>query len=440
MPGFAPRVWTAPARARLRPALALVAGLLAVSALLTSVIAVWAHDSVFDETTMATAVDRALDDADVTDALARRVADALVVAVALDELVAATVPDDLDAIEPAILDGLVGLLHRELAATLSEPDVRDAIVGAVRAAHRGFVRVLEGDGLLSGATITDDAVTVNFLPLLVSGLRIAQRLGIVAPMELPELDAAGASREQIEELEAALQRDLPDDLAQIVVYRSDAIANLGTDVAVAQRALGTLRAVVLLVIALAVALTVATILLARDRRRAGLIFALATSTTFLMVRALATAVLEELPGAASSPGARAAISAISRALADELLASLAVVAVAGAAAAVLLLLLDVRTRPRPVVTRGPATLTALADHRSVPAGTALLGALAVLSIGGFGLGTGLIATTFAGVGIALWWSSPTTTERARPIVHHETLDEARPSLAQPAPPPDTGYR
>ena len=64
--------------------MAAVLGVIAVVGLLCSVIGFWARDTVFDETEVASAVEAALDEPAVTDALAARLADSVMTAVDLE--------------------------------------------------------------------------------------------------------------------------------------------------------------------------------------------------------------------------------------------------------------------------------------------------------------------------------------------------------------------
>ena len=185
-------------------------------------------------------------------------------------------------------------------------------------AYRAFLDVLEGDGLVDGITVVDGEITVNFLPVVADGLQALQRFGLLDDVTIPELTREGDPSQQIADLEQALGRDLSDDFAQIVVYRSDSLASAGETVDRVQQVLILVKRSFPLILAVTIIGLVGSVLLARQRRRAILILLLSSAATFVVARALVSRVLDEVPSIARTPAGQAAVAASTSALADGL--------------------------------------------------------------------------------------------------------------------------
>ena len=192
-----------------RTVAAWILGVLAVLGVVASSLAVWARSTVFDSDNVAGTVGDALAEPAVSDALAKHLTDQLFAAVEVDTALAETLPPALERFVPAVAGGVRGLVERALTSALENEEVQQRLSNVVRRAHSAAMRLLEGDGLLDGATVENGEVTLNLLPFLERGLARLQELGLLTEVELPPLAADGVPAEQIAELEAALGRDLP---------------------------------------------------------------------------------------------------------------------------------------------------------------------------------------------------------------------------------------
>ena len=201
-----------------------VLGVIAVIGLLCSVIGFWARDTVFDEGEVAGAVESAIEEPAVTDALAARLTASVMSAVDLETRLNDILPPALQRITPAIVGGLEQRIEDRLSNRLADPDTRDTLVSIFERSYGAFLDVMKGDGLSGGLTVEHGEVTVNFLPLVANGLQTLQGYGLLDDATIPELTRDGDPAEQIAQLEDGLGRDLPDDFGQIVVYRSDSLA------------------------------------------------------------------------------------------------------------------------------------------------------------------------------------------------------------------------
>jgi len=98
---------TTPARRhRSRSALAVLLGVIAVVAVLASVLGTWARSSIYDSDAVARAVDNALRDPEVIDALATHLTDQLMEAIEVERRVADRLPEDQAVLAPLLTGGV----------------------------------------------------------------------------------------------------------------------------------------------------------------------------------------------------------------------------------------------------------------------------------------------------------------------------------------------
>jgi hypothetical protein len=287
-----------------------VLGVLAIAVLIPTTIAVWAQATVFDSEEVASIVGDALAEPEVSAALADYVAEQVFAAVDVEAVVSEVLPDQLQRLAPVIASGARTAVDRGLATVLSDPDVQQVITDVVERAHQRALQLLEGDGLVDGITVVDGEVTVNMLPLIARGLTRLQGLGLFSDLQVPELTADGNPADQIAALEAATGRDLRDDFGQLVVYRSDTLADRQASLQNAQRTFAFAKRAVWLLVALTIVLVAFTIVVARNRWRAVLLLGLGGIVAMVFVRSAARRVVDDAPDLAARPGGRASISAI----------------------------------------------------------------------------------------------------------------------------------
>jgi hypothetical protein len=389
--------------------LAAVLGVIGVLGVLVSVVGIWAHQVLFKPGEVSAAVDQALLEPEVTEALADRLTEQVLAAVSIEDLVEDRLPSSLDDLAPLFVGGITTVVNEGLTRVLDSDAAREVITGATERAHRAVMAILDEGGLVEGLTVVDGAVTVNLLPLLGRGFDRLQQAGLLQDVDLPELERGGDPAEQIEDLEAALDRDLPDDFGQLVVYQSESLAAAKESVARAQQALAVVRRGILLVLVLTVACLVGSTLLAANRRRALLALGLGTAAAMAIGRAVIRTVEREAPSVATRPGGRAAIDAIVSSLADGLLTALMFMLLVGLVLAGVMFL---RGSSRPAQAfRGTAAATgssvrAVVDqHRDGVAVGAFAVAVVVILIAGLSVGSLLVALAFTGVGAWLLWAN-----------------------------------
>jgi hypothetical protein len=312
---------------------------LAVVLLLVSAIAVWARATVFDSDRVAGIVGDALAEPEVSQALADRVAEQVFAAVDVDAFLDSVLPAQLSRLAPVISGGLEDAVDRAMTRVFESPDVQELLTNLVRRAHAAAMRLLEGDGLADGISVVDGAVTLNLVPLISRGLVRVQDFGLLSDVDVPEATAEGDPTQQIADLEAALGRPLPDDFGQLVVYRSDRLADAQTSLQEAQRTLVLVKRAFWVLLAATVVFLALTIVLARDRWRAALFLGLGAVAAMVIARTVVRRVRDDAPELVVRPGAKAAVTSILDDAAGGLLRAFGVVlglAIAVAAVAFLL--------------------------------------------------------------------------------------------------------
>lgn len=394
---------------KLRSVATVLVGLVAVVGLLTSVVALWARDVLFDSSEVAAAAESALAEPEVTAALAARLTDLAFDAADVEARLTELVPGDLQALVPALVGGAHTAVSDQMEELLATETTRAVVVAVVERSHASLMRLLVGDGVLDGVTVADGEVRLNLLPLVGLGLRTIQDLGYLADRELPPLTVDGDPAEQVAALEAAFGRELADDFGQLTVYRGDAVADVSATVSAAQRAVLLARRALFAVLAITVLAYVGCVLLARRRPRALLALALASVAVLLVARAIVHKVLEEAPAVAVDPGGRAAISATLVSLTSSLLVLLTLLVVLGVGVAIVAYLRSdhrwaVRLRGAAGST-GQGVSAVLRRNRDVVGFGSFALAVAVVAFGGLGAGRIVIAVVLATIGAWTTWSS-----------------------------------
>jgi hypothetical protein len=391
-----------------RSILAVLFGVIGVIGVLASVIGVWAHRTVFDSEKVASAVDEALLNPEVNEALATFLTDQVIENVPIETFVTERVPDELEPFVPVLVGGVQQVVHEGFTRVLEDGRAREALVAAVERAHEAVMRVLEGDGLSGAITIEDEDVTVNLLPLLGRGLERLQDRGVLTSVDVPELERDGDPDEQIAALEEALDRDLPDDFGQLVVYSSASVADSQAAVAKAQDAFALFRRAIVVLILLTVACLAGSIALANNRRRATIGLLLSIVAALAVGRVLVRTVVEQAPSLAAKPGGRAALDELVTSLTAGLIRLVTVGLIVGVILALLAFLLGnerAMGRLRGAASAGgTGARTVVDEHRDATILVSAALALIVITLLGFTWLSILVALVL--VGFAAWaaWS------------------------------------
>lgn len=384
-----------------------VAGLLAIIAVvgvLASVVAVWAQSVLFDSDSMVTAVNSALDEPEVTDALATYVTDQIFILVDVDAFVSEVLPERLQPLEAALVGGARTLVHDRVEILITDDTTRRVIDTVVVRSHGALMTLLEGDGLSGGISVVDGAVTVNTLPLISRGLLAVQERGLFTGLDVPVFTADQDPADQIAQLEAMTGRTLPADAGQLVVYESDALAQGQATLANAQRAVVILKRSVVAILLVTVIAIVGAIAVAQRRRRMAIGLGLAGVAMLFVARAIINRVVEQAPTIAIQPGARAAIGSTVRSLASGLFTLLQVTILVGVVLVLVAWITGASAGATALRNRAGSSggsVWGWADsHRDAVAIVSVGLAVLLIAVAGFGLVTLLIALVLGAV--AAW--------------------------------------
>jgi hypothetical protein len=317
-----------------RSGLSAAIGIVAVVGVLASLIALWARNVLFDSSRVAAAVDSALQEPETVQSLAVVIGDRVFEVIDPEPIVVELLPSNLDAFVPVLVQGLREALVDRVETTLQDDRTRAVLVQLTEQAHAAAMRLLQGDGLASGITVADGAISLNLLPLISRALVQLQELGFLAGVEVPQLDASGDPAEQLAALEAALDRTIPPELGQLVVYRSESVADGELVVQEAQRVAAVVKRNIVIINLVTVLALIASVVLARRRRRALLFLGIGVVIAAFIARRLIFIALDQSPLLVVDPGGRAAIRAALSSLASGLLTALAAALVIGAIVAI----------------------------------------------------------------------------------------------------------
>jgi hypothetical protein len=388
---------------RLRSVAAGFVGVIAIVGVMASTFAVWAQAVLFDSDQVAELVEDALAQPEVNAALAREITDLVFTAADVQARLESAFPPALQPLAPVLTGGSRVFVQDRIERRLETEETRQAIAGLVRRSHGAAMRVLDGDGMLDGVRIVDGEVSVNLLPLVGRGLAIVQEFGLLGNLDVPDLTRDGVPEQQIAALEAAFDRDLPPDFGQLVVYRSDALAEASASLATAQSAMVMAKRAIWATLVMTVVFLVAAVVLANDRRRAALTLALAGVAAALVLRAMTLYVVGQAPTVAVDPAARALIRSTVEGLASGLFRLLAAIIVVGLVITVVAFVSGPSSVARSVrgTSDGAALLTMVDAHREAVAVTAFGAAVAVILLLCFGLGGLLLAAVFSALGAAV---------------------------------------
>lgn len=393
---------------RWRSVLAVTFGVLAVFGVLASVLSLWAREVLFEPASVRSAVEQALLDPEVNDALAAYLTEQVFTAVPVQALVQERLPASLDDVAPLLEGGLRTFVRDGLSRALADERFRDLVAEASERSHRALMEVLDGGSLVDGVTLEDDEVTVNLLPILGVGLSQLQGAGLLADVSLPVLTRGGDPAAQIAELEDALGRPLRSDFGQLVVYRSEQVGEAGTALARAQQAMVLFRRSIAVVLGLTVLSLLASVAFANGRRRALLFLALGVVAAMALGRALIRVAVDQVPTLAIQPGARAAARSIVSSLASGLLSLVSLALLVGLVLGLVAYLTGPDGPGRSARARAGGSVSglrvALQAHRDLIAVAAPGSVVLVLFVSGFSLGPLLLVTVVALAAVALAWA------------------------------------
>lgn len=310
-----------------------VLGVLAVLGLALSVVAVWAPRVVFDRDEVSRLAADAFAEPDVQAGLAMYVTDQVFSAVGVEDVIEQVAPGSITRFAPLLATGAQTAVQNALTRVIASDEGQQLLTVVVGRGHDRAMRLVRGDGLLDGVHVNEGEVSLNLLPLVSRGLLRLQQLGLLDRINVPTLTIDGDPAAQRAELSAALGRELPATFGQLVVYRSEAIADAQESVQNVQRMLVAAKRALVTLLIVTVVLVVATVLVAPRRWRAVLVLGMGVAAVMVLLRSAVRVAVDQVPDVATRPGGRAALDAIASGASSSLLRLAGVVLILGLVAA-----------------------------------------------------------------------------------------------------------
>jgi ABC-type multidrug transport system fused ATPase/permease subunit len=302
---------------------------LTVIALIASMVAIWARETLYDTDRFLEVVQPALDDPAFYAALSDRVADESLEALELDTRVAAVLGQAdaylsevlIDAIDPdprvlarvqaldrpalsALAPPIVSALEGQVAAIvdrfITSEEFQARFPELVEQVHTGGVALIRGDMASLPNVYTDGGeVRLDLVPVITEALQqVATEIEEFLPEVTLPVPVAGAVEQGREQLRAqlgeALDTQLPEDFGQVTLMSESALAEVQQTARQADQLVWVMAILALLLLGLSIAVS-------PDRRRSIIALALGVVAglviTMLAVRRLETALLEQIVNA-----------------------------------------------------------------------------------------------------------------------------------------------
>jgi hypothetical protein len=292
--------------------------------LLASTLAVWIDATLLNTDRFVALVAPIGHDSQVIDGMSRYVADQVVVALAIPQRTASALPASGQFLLGPLEQSVHDFVQTRTAALLSSDKLQTAWHGLARSLHAELVAALRGQS--STVTITNGALTVDLLPLIAAALRQLQQADhgfVPSRLAIPALTGAQSPQQERQALARALGVPLAPDFGVVTLLHSDRLT-------VAQRLVSVLDALRVILPIVTLALAVAAIWTAADRRRALLLLGIGIAASFLAAILFGQRLLGQFAAAAQASPARAIADTLFGLVRASLVAVLIAVAIAGA--------------------------------------------------------------------------------------------------------------
>jgi hypothetical protein len=297
---------------------AALVGVVAVVGIVGGLLGFWTLRTAADSDRFEERVESLLQQEEVSDALARRTVNEIAAALDLRASVLEITPEPIVPVADMLLAGVRSRVELRVGELIRSPEVSESIAAAAGRAHEEAVSVLQGDAVVEGVRVDGDEVRINLLPLMSRSLRAIQEIGLLRDADIPELDRGGDPAEQRVALALALDRDLPADFGEPVVFRDEAIAESGTTLDLVRDLLVTARRAFWVLLLVGTGLAALSIWLSQQRWRTAAFLVAGLFAAVLAVRLVVNAARDRAPELVEQPGAKTTV----RELADDLAASL----------------------------------------------------------------------------------------------------------------------
>ena len=278
---------------------------------LVSTVAVWAARTVFDTDRFTAVFESVISDPAVTNAVAEKLTDQVADAVQASGVVADNVPENLQPLLPVLGGAVRGFVADQVDKFLQSDTGQEILVRAVRRAHAGVMRVLDGSSTPGDlVSVENGAVTLNLIPAVVGVLGRVQDRGLLKDVDLPQLDDSQSPQEQVALLSDAIGRDLSPTFGQFTVYESDRIDNAQSVVSLARDVAKQIKRFVVLLVIVSLLMIALTIWVSRDRRRTIVMLGIGVAIAVILAIIIERRLINSIPQAITQLPAREATESI----------------------------------------------------------------------------------------------------------------------------------
>jgi hypothetical protein len=187
----------------------------------TAVVGVWSRNTALDTDRWVRTVGPLAEDPAVQEALGSWVTDEIMRLIDVDAYVERVLPDEGGALAGPLAVALRGFVGERVDTYLASDTFDRLWRDANRQVHRLVVAVLEGD--TDDVRIEGDRVEVNLVPVvnaILADIADASPEILGVQVDLPTVTVDEVPEEAIERIEAALGREVPDDLGQFTVFEA----------------------------------------------------------------------------------------------------------------------------------------------------------------------------------------------------------------------------
>jgi hypothetical protein len=301
-------------RHRPRRIAAVVMVVLTALFVLCSVIGVWVHRSIYNESEFTAVVTPVASDTQVLDPLATYLTVQALQAIDLRGRIqgtlgalASVLPGDLGSrltgLSAPLESAAQGFVQQKVQDYLHSESFRELFNKVVVAAHGKIVALIKGDySQLPNLDVTGPTVTLNTIPIVAEVLRrVAQGAVDLVGLNVtvPQIPTGILPDQARQLLATALGVTLPPDFGQIPVMSSEQLHAY-------QNAARLFDRLIVLFIVLAVACFALAVVLSMNRRRTLVHLGLAIAGTLLLAGLVLRAVIRNVVDSIESPGAKSA--------------------------------------------------------------------------------------------------------------------------------------
>jgi hypothetical protein len=347
-----------------------VAAFLAVVLFLVATVGVWAKQTVLSSDRIVAAVDSAITDPTVVDALATRITQEIVSVVDVQTMLEGVLPSRLDPLAKVIEATVTDMLQKQVTNVITSPEGKALLDDAVRQAHDAAIRILNRGGLAPNSIISVDngKVTLDVVPLIARTLGLMQQRGIIpASFDVGAIANAVTSNAVVQKIADVFGVTVPPDFGQIVLLDSQKLADAQTSLATAQRAMALFQKATVLLVVLALILLFVAMYVSADRRRTLVQISAGIGIGAIVMRIGIDTVVQAIDNAIRKAGIKAAAVHMTVSLTESLARTLVTLGIVGLTVAVIAFLL------KPTKDGGESWLTGMVSAHADIARFAVIG-------------------------------------------------------------------